>query len=160
MYAYRLWPIATLNFLHSDKVSIMSKSIFQVFIIMAIGLFASCKPNDKVPDPTIVCEAGEGGNINIVAFPKHHSQSVRPYEAWIKYNTQDVPGPTSASYDLIRSADTTQDHILLSNLKCGAYYIYMRGYDTAIQEEVVGGIPIKLAEGTTGNVEIVVPVSE
>ena len=123
-------------------------------VLAAFIIVLSCNKEDEK------CVAGSGGNITLVLFPKHHNKSVRPYSAWVKYNTQNAPGTTAADYDLVVSADTTEDHIHLANMKCGEYYIYMNGYDTAIKEAVKGGIPYTVPENPTGEVDIDVPVTE
>lgn len=122
-----------------------------VFTITAV--FVACKKKDK-------CEAGAGGSVTIVAYPKHHGVSVRPYSAHIKYNTKDFPGVGPSSYDKTIDADTTENHIEIEDLKCGDYYIYMTGYDTAGAEMVKGGIPYTLSEDASGEVNVDVPVTE
>jgi len=133
----------------------MHSYIKMVVFLAAVALIPSCKKEDEKK-----CVAGTGGNITLVVFPKHHSKSVRPYSAWIKYNTQNAPGATESDYDLVVPADTTEDHIHLANMKCGEYYIYMNGYDTSIKEAVKGGIPYNVPETATGEVDIDVPVTE
>jgi hypothetical protein len=137
-------------------------------------IFASCRKEKKegCTDPMSVnydanaesnngsCEyAGTGGNVTIVAFPKHHGVDTRPYHAYIKFNTQEFPGTNPSAYDLDILADTTENHIEIENLKRGKYFIYMTAYDTAIAELVFGGIPITITQ-TSGEIDINVPVVE
>ena len=106
------------------------------------------------------CEyAGIGGIVTIVAYPKHHGVETRPYTAHVKFNTQEFPGTNPSSYDLNITADTTENHVEIENLKRGKYYIYMTAYDTAISEIVVGGIPVTVTQ-SSGAINIDVPVTE
>lgn len=124
-----------------------------IIVAIAATMFSSCKKDEG-------CDAGTGGNVTVVAFPQHHGKDARPYSAWVKFNTQDAPGITAADYDLIELADTTENHIELENLKCGNYYVYMTGYDTAATITVVGGIPFTIEEGSAGEIDLIVPVTE
>ena len=134
----------------------MKYAFITLGLVGAVMLFASCKPDDGAD----VCIAGTGGNITIVTRPRHHSKAVRPYAVWVKYNSKDAPGVTAANYDLTRIADTALDHVRVTGMKCGDYYFYMNGYDTAIRESVRGGIPFTVPAGSTGEVIIDVPVTE
>lgn len=129
-------------------------NIILITAALFITVFTSCK------EPKDECVAGTGGSVTLVAFPKHHGVDVRPYNVYVKYNTQNSPGTDPANYDLTIVADTTENHIEIENLKCGEYYIYMTGYDTAISNAVVGGIPTIIAEGATGEINLNVPVVE
>lgn len=130
----------------------MKKTI--LFAAIAATIIASCKKDENK------CDAGTGGNVEVVAFPQHHGKSVRPYHAYVKFNSKDYQGTSPSSYDLALDADTTENHIELGKLKCGDYYIYMTGYDTAIAEIVVGGIPYTVSEDATGELDINIPVVE
>jgi len=150
------------------------KKIILFAAIAATTMLASCK-KDKVKgctDPISVsynpdaeeddgtCDyAGIGGNVTIVAFPKHHGNDTRPYYVYVKFNAQEFPGTNPSSYDLSIAADTTENHIEIENLKRGKYYIYMTAYDTSIAAGVVGGIPITVTQ-TSGELDIDVPVTE
>lgn len=130
----------------------MKKTIL-LAVIATATMFTSCKKDDK-------CDAGTGGNVTIVAFPKHHGKEVRPYSAWVKFNTNDSPGNSASNYDLIIDADTTENHIEIENLKCGDYYIFMTGYDTSTVAIVVGGTPYTVAESASGEINLDVAVTE
>lgn len=128
------------------------KSLSLVSLSALILVLASCKKDDK-------CNAGIGGNVTVVAFPKHHGVSVRPHYVCVQFNTQDFPGVDSSLYDLVVIADTTEDHIEIENLKCGDYYIYEVGFDTAIAQVVSGGIPYSFDQ-TSSEIDLEVPVTE
>ena len=133
----------------------MSPYIKLTAMLAIRALLPSCKPDDD----NVVCVAGQGGNITLAVFPKHHSKAVRPYSVWLQYKTKNAPANAS-DYDLVVPADTTEDHIHLANMKCGDYYIYMNGYDTAIREAVKGGIPYTVPGTGTTEIAIDVPVTE
>ena len=110
------------------------------------------------------CEAGLGGNVTIAAFPKHHddpifSQANYPDSAFVKFNTQEFPGEDPADYDLVLVGTPGEDHIHIEGLKCGDYFIFMTGFDTAINDRVVGGIPYSFDQ-SSGEIDVVVPVTE
>lgn len=131
------------------------KSIIQLAAILAsIALIPSCKKKEDSK-----CSAGSGGNVTIVAYPQHHGKDVRPYKAYVKYGTKDAPSNLS-SYDFTKDADTTENHIELTGLKCGDYYIYLTGYDTSVKAGVKGGIPYSLPENATGETSVYIPITE
>lgn len=125
--------------------------MFVLVILSSIGMLTSCKKDQ--------CEAGSGGQLTITAFPKHHGNSTIPLWAYVKYNTQDLPGTIPSDFDLVAEGDTTEDHIELENLNCGEYYIYVIAFDTAINDTVVGGIPFSTTK-ETGEEITDVPVTE
>ena len=124
------------------------KNTFLIAAIAATTIFTSC------------VKEGLGGKVEVVAFPKHHGVSVRPYKAFVKFNTKELPGTAESDFDLVIDADTTENHIELGMLKKGDYYIYMTAFDTAISEIVVGGIPYTVSNKATGELDIDVPVVE
>lgn len=129
-------------------------------LLMVVFIIYSCKKDKEAETETPKCVAGTGGQVTIVAFPKHHGKSVRPYSIYVKFNSKELPGISPASFDLTITADTTEDHIEVKNLKCGDYYIYMNGYDTSAKESVKGGIPYSIIESATGELAIDIPVTE
>ncbi len=128
-----------------------------LFSILIIIFFSSCK--DKCN------EAGTGGSITIAAFPMHHttpiiSSDTYPDSAFVKFNTQDFPGTAASVYDLVLEGEAGEDHIHIENLKCGDYFIYMTGFDTAISQRVTGGIPFHVDENAPSEIDLNIPVTE
>lgn len=111
------------------------------------------------------CEyAGTGGNTTIVAKPEHHGTPIVSKIGWVdsayvKFNTQDSPGSNPANYDLVLAGEEGEDHVHITGMKPGKYYIYMTGFDSTIVQRVAGGIPVTITQ-TSGEVDQVIPVSE
>lgn len=109
--------------------------------------------------------AGTGGNTTIVALPRHHSKPIinsaaYPDTAYVKFNAVESPGDNPSAYDMIVVGDSGEDHVHLEGLKAGKYFIYMTGYDSAVvTHRVKGGIPYTLMQ-TSGEVDLVIPVTE
>ncbi len=108
--------------------------------------------------------AGTGGNTTIVAKPQHHGMPIVSKvgyvdSAYVKFNTQESPGINPSSYDLVLAGEVGEDHVHITGLKPGKYYIRMTGFDSTIVQRVVGGIPYVLTQAS-GEVDLTVPVSE
>ena len=111
---------------------------------------------------TSCVKEGPGGQVTLVAFPKHHSKPIPNAMVYIKYGTNDFPGTTTSAYDDSGVAvieGTLDPHYHFENLKKGKYYLYSVGYDSAIAQTVTGGIPVKI-NVKAGEVDVVVPVTE
>ena len=110
------------------------------------------------------CTGGSGGNVTIAAFPQHHQvpiYSTAGYldTAYVKFNTQEFPGTNASDYDLVIAGEAGENHVHIEGLTCGDYYIYMTGFDTAINARVTGGIPYSFSQ-TSGEIDLNVPVTE
>jgi len=137
------------------KNSILKYSVF-VLILSSLNLLnASCKKK---------CSAGTGGGLTIVAFPQHHGRSIPnqtgyPDTVFLKFNTQNSPGSNPSNYDKYFVGEPGEDHVHLTGLQCGDYYLYAVGKDTMLMLRVVGGIPYSTSQ-TSGEIDLNVPVSE
>jgi hypothetical protein len=151
----------------------MRKVNLLVFVLILVAaVSSSCKKKKGCKDPISInydkeaelddgsCEyAGIGGNVTIVAYPKHHASETRPYHAFVKFNATDFPGNNPNYYDLDITADTTENHIEIKNLKRGKYFIYLTAYDTSSTINVNGGIPLTVSQNF-GEMIITIPVTE
>lgn len=137
------------------------KSIVRVSIIASAAvLWFSCTQEKEE-----ICIAGNGGAVRLVLFPEHHGEPVtsnfnHPDTAFIKFNAQDFPGDDPSKYDLVITGAVGSDSVVVENLKCGNYYLYMAGFDTSIAERVRGGIPYVISEDASGTRKVIVPVTE
>ncbi|MCX6199328.1 MAG: hypothetical protein NTY88_08930 [Bacteroidetes bacterium] len=109
-------------------------------------------------------EAGTGGQVTLVASPKHHvmaivSGALYPDTVFLKFNTKDNPGANLTSYDTYFVGEPGEEHVHMEGLKCGDYYIYAVGYDSTISKRVMGGIPYSF-EKESGEIDLNIPVTE
>ncbi|MEZ5018392.1 MAG: hypothetical protein R2800_15130 [Flavipsychrobacter sp.] len=120
-----------------------------VVLLVTTSMFACCRP-----DETEV--GGKGGNATLKVTPQHHGKDIPNSKVMIKYNTQELP----SAYD--EEVSTTNENgkpvATFTSLKKGNYYIYAKGYDSSIGQDVVGGIPYTVTVENTQN--ITVPVTE
>jgi hypothetical protein len=111
------------------------------------------------------CEyGGTGGSTTIVAKPQHHGVPIVSKIGWVdsayvKFNTEDSPGSSPSSYDLVLAGEEGEDHVHIEGMKPGKYYIYMTGFDSTITKRVSGGIPVTVTQ-SSGEVDVPIPVSE
>jgi len=128
-----------------------TRNLIILSVLISVTIF-SCKDEDN-------CTAGTGGQLTITAFPRHHGADTKPLWAYVKFNTQELPGTAASNYDLTIAGDTSENHIEIENVTCGEYYIYMIAFDPGLGDTVVGGIPYSTEE-TSGEVTVNVPVTE
>lgn len=156
----------------------MKKTIL-ICVTLAISVFImpSCKKKKGCMDSNSIsydseaeeddgsCQyAGTGGNTTLVIKPQHHgvpiyNDSAYRDTAYLKFNTQSSPGSLSAFDLAVPGIHIGEDHIEVTGLKPGKYYIVATGFDTAISQRVLGGIPYILTQAS-GEVIINVPVVE
>ena len=136
-----------------------------LFLSLSIIYIASCK-KDSATDPTtpgISCVADSGGTKTIIARLEHHTVNIpnqvsNPDTVWVKFNASNwSDAPNNYSIRFIGVGG--EDHINLTNLKCGNYFLYAAGYDTSISSPVFGGINVVLST-TDSVVTKAIPVTE
>jgi hypothetical protein len=120
-------------------------------MFLFLGLISSC------------CREGTNGDATVVVFPKHHGVPVNnhvgyPDSVYVKFNTKDLPGTRPEDFDVIFVGEGREDHVHCPNLKCGNYYFYVTGYDSASNSRVVGGMHVKVKHKERKN-EIVLEAS-
>lgn len=108
------------------------------------------------------CIGGSGGNLTIAAFPQHHGKSISNKATYldtifVKYNTSDKPA--NNNYDTYFVGEAGEDHVHMKGLKCGNYYFFATGFDSTINQRVVGGIPYT-TDKTDGEIDLNIPVTE
>ncbi len=133
------------------------KSIFFIAFACFSCIIVSCKKQKR-------CSAGTGGDITLIASPKHHILPIFskvPYldTIYLKFNTSESPGPGTSDYDIFFVGTVGTSNVRCEGLKCGDYYILATGFDSTIDARVFGGLPITLSEGENEK-SIDVPVVE
>ncbi len=143
------------------------KNIIPTLLLLSLSIIiiASCK-KDSSTDPTtpgVACIADSGGTKTIIARLEHHTVNIpnqisNPDTVWVKFNAinwSDAPNNFSVRYIGVGG----EDHINLTNLKCGNYFLYASGYDTSIASPVFGGINVTLSPSDS-IVNKAIPVTE
>lgn len=102
--------------------------------MLCVAMLAGCKK-----------EAGTGGKASISGQVLHHSRPIPHAVVYIKYGASELPGTEASDFDDSFTADANAEYEI-TDLRKGDYYLYSIGFDEAIQEEVVGGIPVEIAE--------------
>ncbi len=127
-----------------------------LLILIMVVFNTACKKDNK-------CEAGSGGALTLIAKLKHHAviipnDSLRPDTVWIRYNAQDWSSAPSGA-DAMLVGEFPEDHIHISGLKCGDYYLYASGWDASISQIVTGGRAFS-TENSDGELEVDIAVTE
>jgi hypothetical protein len=155
----------------------MKKIFLSLLMVTAILVNPSCKKKKGCKDPISIsydkdaeeddgsCKyAGTGGNTTIVAKPQHHGVPIvskvgYPDSAFVKFNVENSPGTDPSLYDMVLAGEEGEDHVHIEGLKPGKYFILMTGFDSTINQRVIGGIPYVLTQAS-GEVDLPVPVTE
>ncbi|MDQ3050499.1 MAG: hypothetical protein M3Q95_06400 [Bacteroidota bacterium] len=130
--------------------------------IPALLALNSCKRDADIPEP--YCKADNNGSITITLRPEHHDDPIPslpnyPDSVFIKFNATEFPGDNPALYDIVVAGTAPSAEVVISNLSCGRYFIFMSGFDVSIAERVKGGIPVTLNYEDTSRI-IKIPVTE
>ncbi|MFA7379101.1 MAG: hypothetical protein WC150_01485 [Bacteroidia bacterium] len=123
-----------------------TKIIFTTLIIaMMITTVLSCK------------KEGTGGKAIITGYIKHHSAPIPNATVYIKYGAKESAGISPSNYDASVTAGADAKYEF-KELNKGDYYVFSVGYDSAISNAVVGGIPVtikKKTETVNANIPVV-----
>jgi hypothetical protein len=135
----------------------MNKFALSAVLMLTATIISCDKKDDKA-----TCVAGIGGNLTVVAFPQHHTKPILnkadyPDTVFVKFDTQDAP--SNNIYDTFYVGEAGEDHVHLTGLQCGNYYLFGAGYDTSIHQRVVGGIPFS-TDQKDGELIVYIPVTE
>lgn len=128
----------------------MRQHIFCLMSIASLLFTISCNRKDK--DEV----AGKGGNAILKITPQHHGQDIDSCKVYIKYNTLDAANSYDDSAWVIQVNE--RPVAMFSGLKKGNYYVFGKGWDPSIVQNVKGGIPYTITEEKT--LEITLPVTE
>lgn len=114
-----------------------------IIAVLSILLLAACKKD------------GTGGKSSIKGYVAHHSVKIPNATVYIKYGATDFPGADVSVYNASVQADAT-GYYEINNLLKGNYYVYGVGYDPNISENVYGGLPVKLRNKETKEINVAV----
>lgn len=118
------------------------------FCILAF-LFTCCKKNDI------------GGDASLLVHTAHHNGNITGATVYVKCGVYELPANITSNYDLKYTAAPDEDHIHITGLRCGNYYLYAVGYDSTISQPVSGGIPVEIPwKERKSEIEIHIPTTE
>lgn len=112
------------------------------------------------------CKEGIGGDVTLTATLKHHSVIMvnhpnYPDTVFVKYNTNQLPGTRVSDFDTYFVGTPGENYVHIHGLKCGNYYLYAVGIDSAGPYRVTGGIPLKINYGERKEaISVDIPVTE
>ncbi len=101
---------------------------------------------------------GRGGKAAIQGAVKHHSTPIPGAVVYIKYGAKESPGTNVTYYDANVTADASAN-FMFPDLKRGDYYLFCVGFDSAIAQTVIGGIPVEI-KSKTETLTADIPVTE
>lgn len=123
------------------------KSLITTFFI-SVSFFVGCKKN------------GTGGDADVNVYVEHHHVAINYPTVYVKFNAKDLPSDPTNNYDL-KIIGTHENHVKVSGLRPGNYYIYSTGFDNTIMQNVKGGRAIKIKwTERKKDIDVDVPVTE
>jgi hypothetical protein len=150
-----------------NHLSFYPNSVFRMKKIMygALALFtaaalmtgpSSCKKSD---DNNPTCQAGDGGNTQVVVYATINGDTVMNTDGndtvYVKYGTTVSPGTDPSAYDKAFAGEAPENHIHITRLSCGSYYLYRTSYDPVSGRRYTGGTGISFTK-TSGEVDTVI----
>ena len=113
-------------------------TLFLILPMLAV-ITNSCNKDTGLPSFADSCIEGLTGNITVNFKAAHHSKTIPslpayPDTLYIKFNTSEFPGDNASGYDLVRVGVAPDSIIVVNNLNCGRYYVFMTGWDAGIVE--------------------------
>jgi hypothetical protein len=82
-------------------------------------------------------------NATVSGMIKHHDAPIPGAMVYIKSNTLEFPGVVTTVYSDSTTADSNGLFQLIK-LSIGRHYLFSTGFDSGINEIVMGGIPITI----------------
>lgn len=122
---------------------------FRLLLITGL-LFLSCNKNDEHNDAGQVIVKGTN---KLIVTVTHHTYNLPDIEVYLKYNTTTFPGTDTSLYDWNTRSDPSGIAVF-DNMFQGNYFLYAKGFDTGIGENVIGASPVVLSSTTLVNNEL------
>lgn len=117
--------------------------------IAAVTILFSCK------------KSSTGGDVTIAAFPKHHGTSINGATVYIKFKATELPSDPTNNYDMKIVGDPNENHVHITGLRYGKYFLYATGYDTTYKVNVHGGVALKVKwKERKEEIDLDIPVGE
>lgn len=112
------------------------------FLVLAGLTFTTCKKNQL------------GGKSHIKGTVVHHSRYLPNARVFIKFNATEFPGKDTTVYDAKVWTDDKGNY----SITCyqGNYYLYGFAYDDQFVKNVSGGIPVKIRNNESLNLDVAV----
>ncbi len=126
-------------------------------LIIICVLFFACQKEKPLKDGDVVA-----GKSTLTAFVKHHGWGIGNAQVFIAKNSSSVfPGNNPQLYYENKTADSN-GVILFDKLSKGNYWLYAKGFDTAIADSVQGytSFYVNTEPGKIKEYETDLPVSE
>lgn len=125
-----------------------TKIKFGVLIAAIMTAVFSCK------------KEGTGGDATVATIVQHHGKNIPYSTVYVKYGAKDFPGDDVSKYDANQQTDK-EGHTHFKNLLKGDYYFYAVGYDSAISNNVKGGVAFTIKrKDRKKELELFVPSTE
>lgn len=118
--------------------------------VLVVLTLSSCERKD---DTNI---AGKGGMAVLKVTPQHHGTNIDSCTIFLKYNSKELP--SSFDEEIKCVMENGKPVATFNELKKGDYYVYGKGWDPDISQQVVGGIPYTISDEQTYTINI--PVTE
>lgn len=128
--------------------------VYLAIIASITMLFSSC------------AKEGLDGDAVLAVKPSHHGQPIPslaayPDSVFVKFGAKDVPADPTHDYDALFVGTVGEDHIHCAGFKWGYYSIYVAGWDSTINQRVVGGVTTKIKRADRNNeITLEVPLTE
>jgi hypothetical protein len=91
--------------------------------------------------------AGLGGDNELQVTVKHHAVIQDSITVYVKFNTQDAPASIN-DYEISAEVEEYEGEkiAIFTGLKDGEYYLYGKGWDPDLVDDVEGGLPIEICD--------------
>lgn len=100
------------------------------------------------------CKAGSGGNATVnVSVYDANSHPIQNVTVYVKYGQSTAPSATTSGYDDHKQSSGYGNTVSFTGLKCGTYYFYAIGYDSAVKLPITGGGPYSLKHSNRNKTE-------
>jgi hypothetical protein len=100
------------------------------------------------------CKAGTGGKATVICHVVNANTGapVNNMTIYVAYGTSRAP-VTLDKFNEHKPTGTTGSTATFSNLKCGTYFLYAVGYDSAVSLPIKGGGPYSLLHANRNKTE-------